>query len=337
MIATLDNPASVWQRIFDNLPSIARHILLAMLSLPSEVFLEDLRVAVRTLSNDALDPGEFRSALEMVEGTFLEISEAGSRRARLGKTRRIVTIRDPSVRDYLWNRLEGVDGESELLLGGAAFFEQCVVLYEGQNHAISIADSQDEQTVHGSRGRVVVNSDVVVTKALGLINSDSALVSRVTGANGYYWIRDSPNLERRSAFLIAVLAKNQTSRVVVAAARFGLKLCQNEWRAGRGSSEEGLVLLRAAKEAAMVLGSGRFKAAAQAFVSLITERFDQIEDFTALVEVCDLCPSCSGRQIEVSIHGRRNFENLLAMRKAGYCTTWRTLICLIRRLTRSAP
>ena len=118
MIGTLDNPTRVWERIFDNLPAMARRILLAMASLPSQVFLEDVRVAVQSLARADFDPGEFRRAIEMVEGTFLELKEA---RPGRGRRERIVTIRDPSVRDYLWGRLEAVDGEADSLLDGAMF------------------------------------------------------------------------------------------------------------------------------------------------------------------------------------------------------------------------
>ena len=134
IFATLNNPARVWERIFDNLPSMARRILLALASLPTQVFLQDMREVVTSLSPGDFDAGEFRNAVGMVEGTFVDIEEAepGSSSAE-----RIVRIRDQSVRDYLWGRLKDVDGEAELLLERAVFFEQCMVLYEGSNHAAS--------------------------------------------------------------------------------------------------------------------------------------------------------------------------------------------------------
>ena len=166
MIATLDNPASVWERIFGNLPNMARRILMAMASLPSEVFLEDLRVAVRNLSYDAFDVGEFQSALGVVEGTFLEIKRPRLRRGSVDNRHRIVTIREPSVRDYLWSRFDVVDGQAESLLEGAMFFEQCVILYEGQAHARSVASGPSARPVDGARKRVIVDCEAVASRAI---------------------------------------------------------------------------------------------------------------------------------------------------------------------------
>ena len=55
----------------------------------------------------------------MAEGTFIGLREAtpGSK-----SRQRLVVMRDPTVRDYLWGRLEAVDGEADALLENAIFF-----------------------------------------------------------------------------------------------------------------------------------------------------------------------------------------------------------------------
>ena len=188
MIATLDDPARVWGRIFDNLPTMARRILLAVASLPSNVLLEDVRVAVQSLAGADFDSGEFRSAIEVVEGTFLELNEAGPGR---GDPERIVTIRDPSVLDYLWGRLEAVGGEADFLLDGATFFEQCVVLYQGHRHATAVSRRLAGQAMRSVRRRALVDHEAVASKALDLIASPNPRQIRMTGAGQDYFMRES--------------------------------------------------------------------------------------------------------------------------------------------------
>ena len=99
IFATLDDPTKVWEVIFENLPDMARRILLAVASLPTEVFLEDVQRVVENLSPSDLDAGRFRNAIRMIEGTFIELREA---KPGINSRQRLVVIRDPSVRDYLW-------------------------------------------------------------------------------------------------------------------------------------------------------------------------------------------------------------------------------------------
>ena len=63
IFATLNDPSAVWEVIFENLPDMAHLILLAVASLPTEVFLEDVRRVVESLSSRDFDAGGFRSRL----------------------------------------------------------------------------------------------------------------------------------------------------------------------------------------------------------------------------------------------------------------------------------
>ena len=281
MIATLDNPTSVWRRIFDNLPAMACRILLAVASLPFRILLADVQVAVRSLSPGDFDPSEFRSAIGMVEGTFLELEEVNPG----GPTHeRIVTIRDPSVRDYLWSRLEGVDGEADSLLKSATFFEQCVVLYEGRHSASSSSGGPLSRVTGDARNRVVVGHEAIAEKALELIASPSPRLMHV----GDYFVLETPSLTSRATFLATVLVENQTSRMVAASAATALEASREAWEAGRGSSGEGVDLLRQAKRVEKLLPGDVLQRAERAFLGLVSGRFEQTEDFTALVNLADL-------------------------------------------------
>ena len=104
---TLDDPAQVWDVIFRNLPDMARQVLRAITSLPAQVLLEDLRLAVEDIASRDFSSEKFWDAIKTIEGTFIDLVEAtpGS-----SSDERIVLIRDPSVRDYLWSRLDAVPG-----------------------------------------------------------------------------------------------------------------------------------------------------------------------------------------------------------------------------------
>ena len=119
IFGTLEHPSRVWDVIFENLPDMARRILRALTSLPTEVFLEDLRRAVQSLSPGDFDAGRFRNALNTIEGTFVDLREADP---ESDSRQRVAMIRNPSVRDYLWARLEEVDGEAEILLEACRLF-----------------------------------------------------------------------------------------------------------------------------------------------------------------------------------------------------------------------
>ena len=278
MMETLDNPASVWGRVFDNLPAMARRILMAVASLPARVLVEDLQAAVRGLSPIGFEPGEFKSALSMVEGTFLEIDEA---RPGTGRPERIASIRDPSVLDYLWTRLEVVDGEAALLLENAVFFDQCSALYSGHRHAT--------RTSKGRR-RNVVDPEAVASRALALIRSRNPQLTPVLVAGRTYFNRDKPSPELRAAFLANVLAEHQASETLAVAVESALGSARAEWESGRGSARDGIYLLTRANQVGSLLSEDALELAGQAFLDLIPRWLDQVEGFTTLVELADLRP-----------------------------------------------
>lgn len=288
ILTTLDDPTKVWKVIFENLPDTARHILLAVASLPTEVFLEDVRRVVESLSPRDFDAGRFRNAIKMVEGTFIDLREAtpGSKNPQ-----RLVVIRDPSVRDYLWARLKAVEGEADALLEHAVFFEQCVILYEGRNHANSMRTMFPSRTPIQTRNRDVVNDEVVASRAFDLIDSTSPVVRRLSDEDSEYFIREPMNLERRTAFLLDVFAAHQTSRAVATAAESALTATIEEWEEGKGSSRDALELLSQAIRIEGLLDENVLQRAEQALFNLTTNRLRLREGFQVLVALATLNPN----------------------------------------------
>ena len=70
-----------------------------------------------------------------------------------------------------------------------------------------------------------------------------------------------------------------------------LEAARKDWAAGRGSSSEGVYLLRQAKRVETLLPGDALITAEQALLSLVSGRFEETKDFTALVDLADLSPA----------------------------------------------
>ena len=123
---TLDHPARLWEHVIENqLTDVQRAILVAMVTLPLWVSLVNLREASVALSDVRLrhpmGTDEFMRGLRVLDGTFLTLMKR-----RVGQDEvQLVSIHNPSIRDYLLDRMQrsGRDGVVEALTG-AAFFDQ---------------------------------------------------------------------------------------------------------------------------------------------------------------------------------------------------------------------
>ena len=279
MFTTLENPTKVWERIYENLPNMARHVLLAIASFPSDVLLHDLQDVVKTLSPNEFDPSEFRRAIRMIEGTFINLWEAapGS-----NDRQRVVALRDPSVRDYLWTRLEEVDGEAETLLERTVFFEQCEVLYEGRKHIKSMFPE--------SPTRDVVDNASVASRAVELIDSPTSRVQKWM-IDGALSTRRAPIiLERRTAFLLEMLAADPKNQRLAKSTNEILTATIDAWENGRGSLVDSLEMLKRASQAKDSLGSGMLEKAQRTLLRLLTNREPDKEVFETVVGLSRLKP-----------------------------------------------
>lgn len=120
----LENPLAIWSHAFDtHLSQGARNLLILLVSLPYEVFLEDLHKAFQTYSlayaqqyGASINPQEFKFALRELEGDFLAYEKHGEEI--------IVGYHNPSVRDFVRQYLAGSPDELRLLVESAVFYEQ---------------------------------------------------------------------------------------------------------------------------------------------------------------------------------------------------------------------
>ena len=281
IFATLEDPTRVWERIFADLPAMARRVLLAITSLPSETFLNDVRDVVKRVWPTDFDSGRFRDAVAVIEGMFTDLKEASPGTSRRD---RIVAIRNPSVRDYLWARLESDDIDADMLLEGAIFFEQCVILYEGQNHANSNLPVLSRKSGGGRRARQLVNHEKVASRAIELFTGHSPVVRNLWGRHSDYFEREQVNLGRRAAFLLSVLEEHPSSPVVAESAVRALEIVVDEWEAARGSPGETAQILRQAIGVRDFLPENTLQRAEQTAFNVITGRLDDTQDFEVLVD-----------------------------------------------------
>lgn len=126
-IRVLDNPQELWQHAFDNqISTDSRLILYALGTVEGAVGLEELRQSWEALRSGSDAPTErrhvFRAAVKQLDGSFLT-----SVRARNGEI--AIEFHNPSIKDFIRNRI-AADAELRVdLLGKVVFFEQveCLV------------------------------------------------------------------------------------------------------------------------------------------------------------------------------------------------------------------
>jgi DNA polymerase III delta prime subunit len=138
--SNLEDPTRLWEHAFDRqLSAAARHMLLTLASLPRETRVGDVERAFTSFNeysakrhNLQTSPRDFIRALKELENNFA--------RTDLKNHETIVTFHNPSVRDFLENRLAESPIEVAELCESAVFFEQFVTLW---NIGLSRADVSD--------------------------------------------------------------------------------------------------------------------------------------------------------------------------------------------------
>ncbi|MDP2329058.1 MAG: restriction endonuclease [Dehalococcoidia bacterium] len=220
-LETLDNPTRLWGHVHETLGSDARALLLAIASLPNDVFLDDVRRVTESLLAEKFDTMEFQRALRTLEGTFIEIAPARDDGKGSG---RIVTAHDPSVLDYLRGYLRGNVEEARRVLARAVFFEQCEILHDEVEAAIPNAD--------------------IARRASDLISSESVLTRQIRYENGPVVREHRPiRFEDRTMFLCQLAAEHNSAALTVLA-RSALQARMAMWSAGRGDRDAALDFLR---------------------------------------------------------------------------------------------
>lgn len=207
-VATLDNPEDLWRHAF--LSQIAQHsrdLLIVLLSLPREVFLEDLEEAFQSYRKQCvkalgveINQGDFRRALRELDGSLVATSKS--------KDRVVVEFQNPSIRDFLENYLGSSLEELKLLVKAAVCFEQLNWLWE----------HKDRKNNNTFRSRIVESLSVDYLRGLRLsFVMPSFHLTNFAGPNsGTYKGRSEVSFEARARLIASVVAKisNPTSAAI---------------------------------------------------------------------------------------------------------------------------
>jgi hypothetical protein len=141
--SNLKDPTRLWEHAFDKqLSAAARHLLLTLASLPREPKLEDVETAFGSFHEYSAgrhhiqtSPRDFIRALKELENNFA--------RTELKNYKTIVTFHNPSVRDFLENRLAESPAEVAELCESAVFFEQLITLWNIGSSRAEVNDSEE--------------------------------------------------------------------------------------------------------------------------------------------------------------------------------------------------
>jgi hypothetical protein len=129
MMSTLAEPSSLWRHAYEHLGDSAKLVLLALVSLSSEVEIADLQLAFVYLyrqwyrKEPPLD--EFMRALQVLQDTFIQTNKY--------RELLVVSFHNPSVRDYMLWMLDSRDDHVGMLIASAYFFDQLSALWRYSN------------------------------------------------------------------------------------------------------------------------------------------------------------------------------------------------------------
>jgi hypothetical protein len=198
--ASLDNPEELWRHPFESqLSEAARDVLLVLLSLPSEVFVDDLRTAFCSYQNaiDAQPDSKltrmFRRALKEIEGTFIT--------STLSEGKIVIEFFNPSIRDFLQVYLASSPEQLRTLIRSVVAFDQLHWIWEHRDRNGSQPFRSHIQK-HAKHEFVRALRLIFVLSVYGLHNR--------AGYNGQtYKTWDEVSFERRASFVLSVVTELQ--------------------------------------------------------------------------------------------------------------------------------
>ncbi|RJQ07665.1 MAG: AAA family ATPase [Dehalococcoidia bacterium] len=266
MLATLDDPLSIWARVYETLAPLSRVILRVLVTLPTSVTLSDVQKATAALYPVAMDDVAFRRALRPLDGSFVSIGRLGTR-----ADQRSIQFRDPSVRDFMRAQLKQEPNGAAELLSKAVYFEQCVLLADIRN----LGGKLDVDRTAGS-------PDGVAKRALELV--DAPRIERV-----FSWLENTDQLTTRVTFLVQLSIAAPSSTTIEAAVE-GVRRVVRSIDDGNLEPSEGtrLVAFESREQLNSILSDEITKLACSVYDALaedIADLYPDLEDFDAMIEL----------------------------------------------------
>lgn len=273
----LENPLEIWRHAFEEqLSRQARHVLLVMVTLPEELFLEDLQEAFHVFHshqakeyNFETTPHDFERAIKEVEGNFLSSEKS--------RNNTIIRFHNPSVRDFLEKYIASNDYVLHALIEASIFFDQGLLLWESKGSDGSYTFRKAIMTI--PRQFIHVVNKTLNSKTCQLINRRENKV--------FYKARWKISFETRSAFVAAVSA-TLGEESGVSLYRAVLRHVEDRIGSGQADREDLVRLFKELKRLNLVAQAERelLEKAKQFFMT----DFDWFGDFRCFCDFAELFP-----------------------------------------------
>jgi hypothetical protein len=281
VIFTLDHPNELWNHVFNNqISQLARCILLALASLPTETDLDGAIEASRRLASELsihTTPFDFKTQMRILDRTFVKIDTDGHLR--------LIAFHNPSIRDFLIDQLESDTEFLKAVLSSASSFEQCRFLWSRSGLAGS--------KIHALRSKTE-QSQLFLKAIQRTFNARPVEIVMRRNRQGFEsrWPATDPIEDRLSfAVTVAEVLHDPSFNAVI---HDELLRIIDRWRNGEGSTPAATRLIATVKTAACVDASLKEKAseAAKNYVlSVLDQDLDTFEQALAFFDDNDLTPS----------------------------------------------
>jgi hypothetical protein len=282
-----ENPARIWDHAFRHqISEAARHLLLALSTLPNIVTLEDLETAFGAFYplrqrrfGFSTSSGDWEDALKQLDGNFIKTESVGKHI--------VVSFHNPSIRDFVEGFLAESDGDVGDLISAAHFYEQYESLWTGRGGRRYVGvDRHRESFLQGLRR--------------GLFGPSAATIRVVDNRGETIDLHTHPpSNESRARFAVGVAndlnneAGNQFLNATIESLR---KL----WNDGYADSEDLVSLLEALTRRGLGTGDSAFIAAK----NCLSMRFDEIGQFRAFARFASSYPETLSQTELISVKKR---------------------------------
>src|SRR5665648_33224 len=189
-IGSLNNPINIWKHSFENqISKSSQHLLYIMLVSNDQIFEDDLVKSFWKLYKDEsnklnfeINREDFINSLKELENTFIKISKVRSDRSygleKKNKTKNLIQFQNPSIRDFLINKVRNNIDIISSLIDSAIYLNQLCDIYRIYSESKSYKNLLDDDLVSKLINNIIQKFD----------NLENIRMHRYyENANKYYW------------------------------------------------------------------------------------------------------------------------------------------------------
>jgi hypothetical protein len=189
-IKNLNNPINIWKHSFENqISKSSRYLLYIMLVSNDQIFEDDLEKSFWKLYknesnklNFEINREDFINSLKELENTFIKISKVQSDRSygleKKNKTKNLIQFQNPSIRDFLINKVRNTITLISSLIDSAIYLNQLFDIYRIYSENKSYKILLDDDLVSKLINNIIQKFD----------NLESIKMHRYyENGNKYYW------------------------------------------------------------------------------------------------------------------------------------------------------